>query len=185
MKTRFTTLDIITVLEELQPVKDRKNFKLLLFPSVRGCTLCTLFPVGEKYRRGTKKPRKILKSTWQRESYTVYCTAKDLCCSNFLVLSPDRAARQDLYLPEWITDICVGTCCMCTRHLGMLVYLFAQYVGMRVSQVYDVDNKTYLIKLQKPDAKEPQLPSLGQSESTFHFLDDCVHALVLLNEKDK
>ena len=28
-----------------------------------------------------------------------------------------------------------------------------QYVGMRVSQVYDVDNKTYLIKLQKPDAK--------------------------------
>ncbi len=41
-------------------------------------------------------------------------------------------------LEEIVTFLCLGV----------------QYVGMRVSQVYDVDNKTYLIKLQKPDAKE-------------------------------
>jgi hypothetical protein len=34
------------------------------------------------------------------------------------------------------------------------IFINVQYVGMRVSQVYDVDNKTYLIKLQKPEAKE-------------------------------
>uniref|UniRef100_A0AAR2M3I4 NFACT RNA-binding domain-containing protein n=1 Tax=Pygocentrus nattereri TaxID=42514 RepID=A0AAR2M3I4_PYGNA len=29
----------------------------------------------------------------------------------------------------------------------------ASYVGMRVNNVYDIDNKTYLIRLQKPDSK--------------------------------
>uniref|UniRef100_A0AAR2JAE7 Ribosome quality control complex subunit NEMF n=1 Tax=Pygocentrus nattereri TaxID=42514 RepID=A0AAR2JAE7_PYGNA len=31
--------------------------------------------------------------------------------------------------------------------------LFCRYVGMRVNNVYDIDNKTYLIRLQKPDSK--------------------------------
>ena len=36
--------------------------------------------------------------------------------------------------------------------LAINVLIF-QYVGYRVNQVYDIDNKTYLIKLQQPDKK--------------------------------
>ena len=32
--------------------------------------------------------------------------------------------------------------------------LSSKLVGMRVNQIYDVDHKTYLIRLQKPDAEK-------------------------------
>ncbi|XP_066528980.1 ribosome quality control complex subunit NEMF-like isoform X2 [Hoplias malabaricus] len=35
----------------------------------------------------------------------------------------------------------------------VIAELNANYVGMRVNNVYDIDNKTYLIRLQKPDSK--------------------------------
>uniref|UniRef100_A0A8C7YAI1 Ribosome quality control complex subunit NEMF n=1 Tax=Oryzias sinensis TaxID=183150 RepID=A0A8C7YAI1_9TELE len=37
----------------------------------------------------------------------------------------------------------------------------ANYVGMRVYNVYDIDNKTYLIRLQKPDSKAVLLVESG------------------------
>ncbi|XP_077415505.1 ribosome quality control complex subunit NEMF [Vanacampus margaritifer] len=37
----------------------------------------------------------------------------------------------------------------------------ANYIGMRVNNVYDIDNKTYLIRLQKPDSKAVLLLESG------------------------
>lgn len=37
----------------------------------------------------------------------------------------------------------------------------ANYIGMRVNNVYDIDNKTYLIRLQKPDSKAVLLIESG------------------------
>lgn len=44
-----------------------------------------------------------------------------------------------------------------------------QYVGMRVNQVYDIDNKTYLIKLQQPDKKVVLLIESGTRLHTTEF----------------
>jgi len=44
-----------------------------------------------------------------------------------------------------------------------------QYVGMRVNQVYDVDNKTYLIKLHQPDKKVVLLIESGTRLHTTEF----------------
>ena len=44
-----------------------------------------------------------------------------------------------------------------------------QYVGMRVNQVYDIDNKTYLIKLQQPDKKTVLLIESGTRLHTTDF----------------
>ncbi|KAK1793434.1 hypothetical protein P4O66_011812 [Electrophorus voltai] len=39
--------------------------------------------------------------------------------------------------------------------------MFCSYIGMRVNNVYDIDNKTYLIRLQKPDSKAVLLIESG------------------------
>ncbi|XP_015244985.1 PREDICTED: nuclear export mediator factor NEMF [Cyprinodon variegatus] len=44
----------------------------------------------------------------------------------------------------------------------------ANYIGMRVNNVYDIDNKTYLIRLQKPDSKAVLLIESG---TRFHSTD--------------
>jgi len=44
-----------------------------------------------------------------------------------------------------------------------------QYVGMRVNQVYDVDNKTYLIKLHQPEKKAVLLIESGTRLHTTEF----------------
>jgi len=44
-----------------------------------------------------------------------------------------------------------------------------QVVGMRVNQVYDVDHKTYLIKLQKPEKKSVLLIESGSRLHTTEF----------------
>jgi len=44
-----------------------------------------------------------------------------------------------------------------------------QFVGMRVNQVYDIDNKTYLIKLQQPDKKTVLLIESGTRLHTTEF----------------
>ncbi|XP_023345305.1 nuclear export mediator factor NEMF [Eurytemora carolleeae] len=44
-----------------------------------------------------------------------------------------------------------------------------QYVGYRVNQVYDIDNKTYLIKLQKPECKAVLLIESGTRIHTTEF----------------
>uniref|UniRef100_A0AAQ4PCU5 Ribosome quality control complex subunit NEMF n=1 Tax=Gasterosteus aculeatus aculeatus TaxID=481459 RepID=A0AAQ4PCU5_GASAC len=36
---------------------------------------------------------------------------------------------------------------------AVIAEISANYLGMRVNNVYDIDNKTYLIRLQKPDSK--------------------------------
>ncbi|XP_068573922.1 ribosome quality control complex subunit NEMF [Cebidichthys violaceus] len=36
---------------------------------------------------------------------------------------------------------------------AVIAEISANYIGMRVNNVYDIDNKTYLIRLQKPDIK--------------------------------
>uniref|UniRef100_A0A7N6AXY8 Ribosome quality control complex subunit NEMF n=1 Tax=Anabas testudineus TaxID=64144 RepID=A0A7N6AXY8_ANATE len=36
---------------------------------------------------------------------------------------------------------------------AVIAEINANYIGMRVNNVYDIDNKTYLIRLQKPDSK--------------------------------
>ncbi|XP_031703122.1 ribosome quality control complex subunit NEMF [Anarrhichthys ocellatus] len=36
---------------------------------------------------------------------------------------------------------------------AVIAEINANYIGMRVNNVYDIDNKTYLIRLQKPDCK--------------------------------
>ncbi|XP_073465031.1 ribosome quality control complex subunit NEMF-like [Aquarana catesbeiana] len=42
-------------------------------------------------------------------------------------------------------------------------------LGMRVYNVYDVDNKTYLIRLQKPDSKAVVLVESGIRIHTTEF----------------
>ncbi|KAM4609533.1 ribosome quality control complex subunit NEMF-like, partial [Discoglossus pictus] len=42
-------------------------------------------------------------------------------------------------------------------------------LGMRVNNVYDVDNKTYLIRLQKPDSKAVLLVESGIRIHTTEF----------------
>jgi len=44
-----------------------------------------------------------------------------------------------------------------------------QYVGMRVNQVYDIDNKTYLIKLNQPEKKAVLLIESGTRIHTTEF----------------
>jgi len=44
-----------------------------------------------------------------------------------------------------------------------------QYVGYRVNQVYDIDNKTYLLKLQKPECKAVLLIESGTRIHTTEF----------------
>uniref|UniRef100_A0A4W4ENC7 Ribosome quality control complex subunit NEMF n=1 Tax=Electrophorus electricus TaxID=8005 RepID=A0A4W4ENC7_ELEEL len=44
---------------------------------------------------------------------------------------------------------------------AVIAELNATYIGMRVNNVYDIDNKTYLIRLQKPDSKAVLLIESG------------------------
>lgn len=44
---------------------------------------------------------------------------------------------------------------------AVIAEISANYVGMRVNNVYDIDNKTYLIRLQKPDSKAVLLIESG------------------------
>ncbi|KAI3367622.1 hypothetical protein L3Q82_026464, partial [Scortum barcoo] len=44
---------------------------------------------------------------------------------------------------------------------AVIAEINANYVGMRVNNVYDIDNKTYLIRLQKPDSKAVLLIESG------------------------
>ncbi|XP_023208822.1 nuclear export mediator factor NEMF [Xiphophorus maculatus] len=51
---------------------------------------------------------------------------------------------------------------------AVIAEINANYVGMRVNNVYDIDNKTYLIRLQKPDSKAVLLIESG---TRFHSTD--------------
>ncbi|XP_034530781.1 nuclear export mediator factor Nemf-like isoform X2 [Notolabrus celidotus] len=44
---------------------------------------------------------------------------------------------------------------------AVIAEINANYLGMRVNNVYDIDNKTYLIRLQKPDSKAILLVESG------------------------
>lgn len=44
---------------------------------------------------------------------------------------------------------------------AVIAEINANYIGMRVNNVYDIDNKTYLIRLQKPDSKAVLLVESG------------------------
>ncbi|XP_071757357.2 ribosome quality control complex subunit NEMF [Centroberyx gerrardi] len=44
---------------------------------------------------------------------------------------------------------------------AVIAEINANYIGMRVNNVYDIDNKTYLIRLQKPDTKAILLVESG------------------------
>ncbi|XP_022605791.1 nuclear export mediator factor NEMF [Seriola dumerili] len=44
---------------------------------------------------------------------------------------------------------------------AVIAEIDANYIGMRVNNVYDIDNKTYLIRLQKPDSKAVLLIESG------------------------
>uniref|UniRef100_A0A8C0B8G3 Ribosome quality control complex subunit NEMF n=1 Tax=Buteo japonicus TaxID=224669 RepID=A0A8C0B8G3_9AVES len=50
-----------------------------------------------------------------------------------------------------------------------MYFLFDSLLGMRVNNVYDVDNKTYLIRLQKPDCKATLLLESGIRIHTTEF----------------
>ncbi|XP_033621056.1 nuclear export mediator factor NEMF isoform X2 [Fukomys damarensis] len=52
---------------------------------------------------------------------------------------------------------------------AVLAELNASLLGMRVNNVYDVDNKTYLIRLQKPDFKATLLLESGTRIHTTEF----------------
>ncbi|XP_013365794.1 PREDICTED: nuclear export mediator factor NEMF [Chinchilla lanigera] len=52
---------------------------------------------------------------------------------------------------------------------AVLAELNASLLGMRVNNVYDVDNKTYLIRLQKPDVKATLLLESGIRIHTTEF----------------
>lgn len=52
---------------------------------------------------------------------------------------------------------------------AVLAELNASLLGMRVNNVYDVDNKTYLIRLQKPDFKATLLIESGIRIHTTEF----------------
>lgn len=62
---------------------------------------------------------------------------------------------------------------VCIRYVLQFMFIFIivqidfsyRYVGMRVNQVYDIDNKTYLIRLQRPDEK---CVLLLESGNRFH-----------------
>uniref|UniRef100_A0A672TZC5 Ribosome quality control complex subunit NEMF n=1 Tax=Strigops habroptila TaxID=2489341 RepID=A0A672TZC5_STRHB len=51
----------------------------------------------------------------------------------------------------------------------LMYLLFDSLLGMRVNNVYDVDNKTYLIRLQKPDCKATLLLESGIRIHTTEF----------------
>ncbi|XP_007565565.1 ribosome quality control complex subunit NEMF isoform X1 [Poecilia formosa] len=51
---------------------------------------------------------------------------------------------------------------------AVIAEINANYIGMRVNNVYDIDNKTYLIRLQKPDSKAVLLIESG---TRFHSTD--------------
>uniref|UniRef100_A0A8C9Z5X1 Ribosome quality control complex subunit NEMF n=1 Tax=Sander lucioperca TaxID=283035 RepID=A0A8C9Z5X1_SANLU len=51
---------------------------------------------------------------------------------------------------------------------AVIAEINANYIGMRVNNVYDIDNKTYLIRLQKPDSKAILLIESG---SRIHSTD--------------
>uniref|UniRef100_A0A663LMK5 Ribosome quality control complex subunit NEMF n=1 Tax=Athene cunicularia TaxID=194338 RepID=A0A663LMK5_ATHCN len=53
--------------------------------------------------------------------------------------------------------------------LQSICFLFDSLLGMRVNNVYDVDNKTYLIRLQKPDCKATLLLESGIRIHTTEF----------------
>lgn len=42
-------------------------------------------------------------------------------------------------------------------------------IGMRVNQVYDIDNKTYVIRLQRSEEKSVLLLESGNRFHTTHF----------------
>ncbi|XP_070834821.1 ribosome quality control complex subunit NEMF [Chaetodon trifascialis] len=44
---------------------------------------------------------------------------------------------------------------------AVIAEINANYIGMRVNNVYDIDNRTYLIRLQKPDSKAVLLVESG------------------------
>uniref|UniRef100_A0A8C0GIU4 Ribosome quality control complex subunit NEMF n=2 Tax=Testudinidae TaxID=8487 RepID=A0A8C0GIU4_CHEAB len=52
---------------------------------------------------------------------------------------------------------------------GILSSMLCCLLGMRVNNVYDVDNKTYLIRLQKPDCKATLLIESGIRIHTTEF----------------
>ncbi|XP_047201061.1 ribosome quality control complex subunit NEMF-like isoform X2 [Girardinichthys multiradiatus] len=52
---------------------------------------------------------------------------------------------------------------------AVIAEISANYVGMRVNNVYDIDNKTYLIRLQKPDSKAVLLIESGTRVHSTDF----------------
>lgn len=52
---------------------------------------------------------------------------------------------------------------------AVIAEINANYIGMRVNNVYDIDNKTYLIRLQKPDSKAVLLVESGTRIHTTDF----------------
>uniref|UniRef100_A0A8C3GIF6 Ribosome quality control complex subunit NEMF n=1 Tax=Cairina moschata TaxID=8855 RepID=A0A8C3GIF6_CAIMO len=74
-------------------------------------------------------------------------------------------------LPEAPARFRVGLCgfLLVTRPCLLLFFFFGSLLGMRVSNVYDVDNKTYLIRLQKPDCKATLLVESGIRIHTTEF----------------
>ena len=53
--------------------------------------------------------------------------------------------------------------------VSQVSHLRSTAVGMRVNQVYDVDHKTYLIRLQKPEEKLVLLMESGARIHTTQF----------------
>ena len=45
-----------------------------------------------------------------------------------------------------------------------------EVVGLRVQQIYDIDSKTYLVKLQKPDDKKVLLIESGARIHTTRYV---------------
>jgi hypothetical protein len=64
-----------------------------------------------------------------------------------------RGTWFKLYLEDGDNRFTVFTFCVCVYFIELIVYLFHRLIGMRVAQVYDVDRKTYLIKLQRTEEK--------------------------------
>uniref|UniRef100_A0A3Q2QMM5 Ribosome quality control complex subunit NEMF n=1 Tax=Fundulus heteroclitus TaxID=8078 RepID=A0A3Q2QMM5_FUNHE len=52
---------------------------------------------------------------------------------------------------------------------AVIAEINASYIGMRVNNVYDIDNKTYLIRLQKPDSKAVLLIESGTRVHSTDF----------------
>ncbi|XP_030636380.1 ribosome quality control complex subunit NEMF [Chanos chanos] len=53
--------------------------------------------------------------------------------------------------------------------MAVIAEINANYVGMRVYNIYDIDNKTYLIRLQKPDTKAVLLIESGTRVHSTEF----------------